>query len=217
MPFEGHFSFIFIVSSVVVSLEPMFGSLYPEMIALVFHHFSCPLVDAFLIALFNELFSIGIYFFNFICTRIWAAYVRCLCLYAKIKHPMPSVVNISRSSRDKAVMFSLRVSVSTSLRSAAFAKRCLSTAAEVSSRLAPVSVPDHSAPQDGKIRIPVIDFSRFLNAKSPAQKKPTADAVVAAFKDSGFIYLENHGVAPDTVKNVFAKVDDTPCFPREST
>ncbi|KAF9006520.1 hypothetical protein BDQ17DRAFT_1239196 [Cyathus striatus] len=54
-------------------------------------------------------------------------------------------------------------------------------------------------------RIPVIDFSNFRSANSPTEKKQTADEIVSAFKDSGFIYLANHGIPSETVKTAFMK------------
>lgn len=43
--------------------------------------------------------------------------------------------------------------------------------------------------------IPVINFTKFRTAKSPGEKKKTADEIVTAFKESGFLYLEGHGIA----------------------
>jgi isopenicillin N synthase-like dioxygenase len=54
-------------------------------------------------------------------------------------------------------------------------------------------------------RIPVIDFAKFRAAKSDAEKKDTAKEIVGAFKDSGFIYVSNHGISEDKVSNVFQK------------
>jgi len=54
-------------------------------------------------------------------------------------------------------------------------------------------------------RIPLIDFSKFRSATSQAEKKQTADEIVSAFKESGFIYIGNHGIPTATVKNVFTK------------
>lgn len=42
-----------------------------------------------------------------------------------------------------------------------------------------------------EFRIPVIDFSKFRAAKSDAEKKDTANEIVSAFKNSGFIYISN--------------------------
>lgn len=42
--------------------------------------------------------------------------------------------------------------------------------------------------------IPVINFAKFRSAKSQGEKKSTADEIVGAFKESGFIYIENHGI-----------------------
>ncbi|KAJ3822517.1 hypothetical protein F5878DRAFT_629272 [Lentinula raphanica] len=54
-------------------------------------------------------------------------------------------------------------------------------------------------------RIPVIDFSKFRTAQSDREKKQTADEIVSAFKNSGFIYVSNHGIPEDTVSHVFKK------------
>ncbi|KAF8646383.1 hypothetical protein AX16_007249 [Volvariella volvacea WC 439] len=54
-----------------------------------------------------------------------------------------------------------------------------------------------------RFRIPVINFANFKAAKSPSEKKQTADEIVAAFKESGFIYLDGHGISPSEVKNAF--------------
>ncbi|KAJ3732845.1 hypothetical protein DFJ43DRAFT_282806 [Lentinula guzmanii] len=57
-------------------------------------------------------------------------------------------------------------------------------------------------------RIPVIDFSKFRTAQSDVEKKETADEIVSAFKNSGFIYVSNHGIPEDTVSKVFRKSAD---------
>jgi isopenicillin N synthase-like dioxygenase len=54
--------------------------------------------------------------------------------------------------------------------------------------------------------IPVIDFSGYLNAGSTSEKRKTSDKIVNAFKESGFIYLEGHGIPGETVDNVFNRV-----------
>lgn len=54
-------------------------------------------------------------------------------------------------------------------------------------------------------KIPLINFGKFLNARSPAEKRQTAVEVVTGFKDVGFIYLEQHGIPEATVKNVLAQ------------
>lgn len=42
--------------------------------------------------------------------------------------------------------------------------------------------------------IPVVNFARFKAAASPSEKKDTADEIVSAFRESGFVYLEGHGI-----------------------
>ena len=60
--------------------------------------------------------------------------------------------------------------------------------------------------------MPLIDFSKFLQASSDAEKRRTAREVVDGFKDVGFIYLEKHSIPEDTVKNVFDKVNSLRIF-----
>lgn len=55
-------------------------------------------------------------------------------------------------------------------------------------------------------RIPLIDFSKFLKAKSDAEKMQTAEEIVTGFKEVGFIYLDKHGIPDSTVKNAFERV-----------
>jgi len=44
-------------------------------------------------------------------------------------------------------------------------------------------------------RIPVIDFSKFKNEVRPGRRQQMAEELVTAFKESGFIYLRNHGIS----------------------
>lgn len=55
------------------------------------------------------------------------------------------------------------------------------------------TIPYRTASQ---FRIPVIDFSKFRTSSSPQEKKETAKEIVSAFKESGFVYLSNHGIDP---------------------
>jgi len=57
---------------------------------------------------------------------------------------------------------------------------------------------------DSAFRIPVIDFSK--SRASDSEKHQTAEKLVAAFKDSGFVYLRNHGIPEKTVTGVFERV-----------
>ncbi|EXJ94508.1 hypothetical protein A1O1_02904 [Capronia coronata CBS 617.96] len=52
--------------------------------------------------------------------------------------------------------------------------------------------------------MPLIDFGAFLHG-DPATKKATADQILHAFKTSGFLYLQNHGVPKDQVSLAFAE------------
>lgn len=59
---------------------------------------------------------------------------------------------------------------------------------------------------DGAFQIPVIDFAEYRNAANTSQKRRTADAIVNAFKEVGFVYISGHGIPEAKIKNVFAKV-----------
>ncbi|EPQ59144.1 Clavaminate synthase-like protein, partial [Gloeophyllum trabeum ATCC 11539] len=54
-------------------------------------------------------------------------------------------------------------------------------------------------------RIPLIDLSRFTEAKSNDEKKKTAQDIVDGFREVGFIYLDRHGIPEWQVKNAFDK------------
>ncbi|KAF7301918.1 2OG-Fe oxygenase family [Mycena indigotica] len=64
-------------------------------------------------------------------------------------------------------------------------------------------------------RIPLIDFSKFQHG-SAEDKKQTADKIVGAFKESGFIYLSNHGIPASAVENAFAKSTEFFRLPSET-
>jgi isopenicillin N synthase-like dioxygenase len=51
-------------------------------------------------------------------------------------------------------------------------------------------------------KIPIIDFSAFLSG-SDASKQKTANEILDGFTSSGFIYLSNTSIPPETVSNVF--------------
>jgi isopenicillin N synthase-like dioxygenase len=48
----------------------------------------------------------------------------------------------------------------------------------------------------------LIDFSAFLDG-SPPTKLATAQSISHAFKTSGFLYLQNHGIPPESISTVF--------------
>ncbi|KAF8591483.1 Clavaminate synthase-like protein [Ramaria rubella] len=56
---------------------------------------------------------------------------------------------------------------------------------------------------DATFHIPVVDFSRFRNARSTAEKENTANEVVGAFKEVGFVYLKHHGIPDIIIKQAF--------------
>ncbi|KAG9104764.1 hypothetical protein FRC06_011246 [Ceratobasidium sp. 370] len=56
---------------------------------------------------------------------------------------------------------------------------------------------------DPTFRIPVIDFSKFRSAQSTSEKQATANEIVSAFEDVGFVYLSKHGIDAATVHNAF--------------
>jgi len=55
--------------------------------------------------------------------------------------------------------------------------------------------PNHEA-------VPVIDFSPFREEKSLEKAKE----LFAAFRDSGFVYLQNHGIPQEVVDEAFVWV-----------
>ncbi|PAV20469.1 Clavaminate synthase [Pyrrhoderma noxium] len=59
-----------------------------------------------------------------------------------------------------------------------------------------------------EFHIPVIDFSKYQRATSLSQKQDTANEIVHAFKNAGFIYLANHGIPDPVINNVYAKSAD---------
>ncbi|KAL0573114.1 hypothetical protein V5O48_008836 [Marasmius crinis-equi] len=68
---------------------------------------------------------------------------------------------------------------------------------------------------DSKFRIPVIDFTKYRKASSSKEKQETANEIVDAFKESGFIYVAGHGIPAETVSNVFQKSADFFKLPTE--
>lgn len=46
--------------------------------------------------------------------------------------------------------------------------------------------------------IPVINFAKFREASSSFEKQKTADEIVSAFRETGFIYLSDHGIPQGT-------------------
>jgi isopenicillin N synthase-like dioxygenase len=70
--------------------------------------------------------------------------------------------------------------------------------------MAPSAVDMISSRETSKSRpvVPVIDFSSFRREKSLEK----ATELFAAFRDSGFVYLQNHGVPQEVVDEAFAWV-----------
>ncbi|KAK7905682.1 hypothetical protein LTR67_000406 [Exophiala xenobiotica] len=64
------------------------------------------------------------------------------------------------------------------------------------------------APQKGveqdDLVMPLIDFGTFLHG-DPTAKKAVAEQITEAFKSSGFLYLQNHGVPEDQVSLAFSE------------
>jgi isopenicillin N synthase-like dioxygenase len=52
--------------------------------------------------------------------------------------------------------------------------------------------------------VPVVDFAPFREEKSLEKAKE----LFAAFRDSGFVYLQNHGVPEEIVEEAFSWVRD---------
>lgn len=50
--------------------------------------------------------------------------------------------------------------------------------------------------------VSVVDFAPFLNG-SPSDKKSVADAILSSFKETGFLYLINHGFPDHDIQGMF--------------
>jgi non-haem dioxygenase in morphine synthesis N-terminal len=76
----------------------------------------------------------------------------------------------------------------------------------------PIMAPTTTSPAlDGKSIanvVPVIDFSQFRSS-NPDTALETAQKLFAAFRDSGFVYLQNHGLPQEVVDEAFTWV--SPC------
>ncbi|PVG04208.1 Clavaminate synthase-like protein [Serendipita vermifera] len=59
--------------------------------------------------------------------------------------------------------------------------------------------------RDETFHIPVVSFAKFRQSNSIAEKTQTANEVVTAFKEVGFVYLKDHGVAEGVIDNAFKK------------
>ncbi|GJE99942.1 clavaminate synthase-like protein [Phanerochaete sordida] len=72
---------------------------------------------------------------------------------------------------------------------------------------ATVSSANHAVANDQEppFTIPLIDFNKFMNASDSLEKHQTAEDIVRAFKEVGFIYLNNHGVPGIAISTVFDK------------
>ncbi|EME48160.1 hypothetical protein DOTSEDRAFT_69935 [Dothistroma septosporum NZE10] len=61
-----------------------------------------------------------------------------------------------------------------------------------------------SAVSHDALEIPLIDFAAFLTGHE-ATKRTTAQAILHGFQRAGFVYLKNHGISQEKVKEVFAE------------
>jgi isopenicillin N synthase-like dioxygenase len=62
-------------------------------------------------------------------------------------------------------------------------------------------IPNGDAPKSREV-VPIIDFFPFRAEKSLEKAKE----LFAAFQDSGFVYLQNHGIPQEIVDEAFAWV-----------
>lgn len=53
--------------------------------------------------------------------------------------------------------------------------------------------------------IPIVDFANF-GSLSFTQRRETARQVVDGFKSMGFVYLGNHGISDEVVREAFRRV-----------
>ncbi|CAK1362205.1 unnamed protein product [Cercospora beticola] len=61
-----------------------------------------------------------------------------------------------------------------------------------------------SAVSSDNLEIPLIDFSAYLSGDT-STKRTTAQAILSGFQKAGFIYLKNHGIPPEQVREAFAQ------------
>ncbi|KAF7195826.1 Proline hydroxylase buaE [Pseudocercospora fuligena] len=61
-----------------------------------------------------------------------------------------------------------------------------------------------TAVSEASLEIPLIDFSAFLSGDA-ATKKSTAQAILAGFQNAGFVYLSNHGIPDNELRNTFSE------------
>ncbi|KAI9362022.1 hypothetical protein DFJ73DRAFT_812982 [Zopfochytrium polystomum] len=83
----------------------------------------------------------------------------------------------------------------------------------------PTPPPPHSAGGVGDI--PVVDFAPFLlssplSESQAASRLATANALVAAFQNIGFVYISNHGLSDSLLNEVFAKAKAFFALPDEA-
>ncbi|MCJ1317844.1 hypothetical protein MMC15_003171 [Xylographa vitiligo] len=70
--------------------------------------------------------------------------------------------------------------------------------------MAPVATtPPATASAPKNLAIPLIDFHTLLST-SPSAKAETSRAILSAFEEDGFLYLENVPIAPSTLSEVFS-------------
>lgn len=53
-------------------------------------------------------------------------------------------------------------------------------------------------------KIPVVDFANWKPDSSPEERMHVAKQIVSACQDVGFVYIVNHGVASETLKEAFS-------------
>ena len=53
--------------------------------------------------------------------------------------------------------------------------------------------------------IPIVDFANF-GSLSFERRRETARQIVDGFKNTGFVYLENHGISDEVVQEAFNRV-----------
>jgi hypothetical protein len=72
------------------------------------------------------------------------------------------------------------------------------TASHNRSSLAGRKAAENSQPQT----VPLVDFGKFLNG-SQTDKKQVSGEIDSAFRNVGFVYLQNHGVSQERVEKCF--------------
>ncbi|KMU87045.1 thymine dioxygenase [Coccidioides immitis H538.4] len=70
--------------------------------------------------------------------------------------------------------------------------------------MVPGQAASDSEPESSPKGIPVVDFANWKRGSSREERMKVAQEIVSACRDVGFVYIVNHGMAPEKVAEAFA-------------